>query len=407
LDVSSNSKVQQISQADEAFYKAMISREFDTWKLAHFFPAKTLVSGVLDVVGRAYGVTFRETSSNGILEKLITGWHKSVRIFEVWDGHPGVAAGGSKSPGRVSKRGLLGFVYLDIYVRRSIFGRPACQLAGAEMLCSGHAYLSLNLVAPPLGQNKLFNPEEVVAMAHELGHAVHMLCHSGDSQQFHDLPLDVLELPSTLAETLVLQPDVITQFAKHYDKGGLPPDDLVRSCQRGALFFERYLQNTNVTLGLHSEMFDPENATPEDLRKTAQMLWQQYSAVTVHPLFSPFGEDAGQYVPQGANQVAYLLCYLRVDGILNGPVSSASPGRAGHRTKDASQTWLSPAFSGRLRSQLLDKAFPGQRLAALMPPLADEMNQSTDVVAQEPPLHPLPPHPSTGAALFGRLPRLV
>ena len=38
------------------------------------------------------------------------------------------------------------------------------------------------------------NPEELVAVTHELGHAVHILCHTGSPQEFDDLPLDVLEL---------------------------------------------------------------------------------------------------------------------------------------------------------------------------------------------------------------------
>lgn len=64
-----------------------------------------------------------------------------------------------------------------------------------------------------MGAKKLLTPEDAVMMAHELGHAVHMLCFQGSMQQFHDLPLDVKELPSTLAEVLATQPQVLGEYA--------------------------------------------------------------------------------------------------------------------------------------------------------------------------------------------------
>ena len=40
--------------------------------------------------------------------------------------------------------------------------------------------------------------------------------------------------------------------------------------------------------------------------------WQRYSVVTADPAFTPLGGDAGLHLAQGSNQVAYLLCYLRL-----------------------------------------------------------------------------------------------
>merc|ERR1711879_948783 len=117
---------------------------------------------------------------------------------------------------------------------------------------------------------------------------------------------------------------------------------------------------------MHSDEFDPHAATPAQLREASVALWR-YSPFTAHPGFTPLGEDAGLHVAQGATHIAYLLCYLRVEAILHGQSPSA---------QGASKRWLTPDFAKRIRSQLLDRNFPGQRLAALLPPLSMEPGES-------------------------------
>ena len=385
-----------VAHQDEAFFRALITRESDTWKMSEFLPAEPLLPRLFDIVGRAYGVRFAEVQEPDALGRLATGWHKSVRIYEV---HDGASQGVASSKGA---EGVLGFVYVDLYQRTNLLGRPASMLAGAQLLCPGHTYLSMNLEGAPYGQKKLLHHEEVVAMAHELGHAVHMLCFGsggGTPQDFDDLPLDVKELPSTLAETIALQSGAISQYARHWQSGGPPPDSLIQCCQRDAHFFTRYLQSAHVTLGLHGEMIDPHSCTPAEFRRASVALWQRYSPFKAHPSFTPMGEEGGIYLGQGANQVAYLMCYMRVDQIMHG----GAKGGAGASAKnararpDAAQKWLGADFAGRVRAQLLDRAFTGPRLAALLPTLSPPGQGAA------PPAHPLPPLPDGAAGLFSRL----
>jgi len=383
-----------IPHADEAFLRAHATHEADTWKLAEFLPASQCIPRILELVGKSYGVHFHEMDKPSTSTRIFNGWHTSVRIFEVFDG----AAMPSIS-GRDMDNKSLGFVYLDLYARQGLFSRAACRLAGAFLMCDRHAYINMGMPAASYGQAKLLNPEEVVAMAHELGHAIHMLCHQGSLQEFDDLPLDVKELPSTLAETIALQPGAMVSYARHFSSGGPPPDSLIRSCQRDINFFVRYLQNTSVALGLHGDDFDPDSASPQELRAAAVSLWQRYSPVLAHPAFTPFGEDAGLYMAQGPNQIAYLLCYLRVDSILHTSRRASQPGTVRAtptRARDAA--WSSADFASRVRKQLLDRTFSGQRLAALLPILG---SASTEMEIG----HPLPPPPMDAAQMFGRLSR--
>jgi len=376
-DWSSRGGKKDVSQVDQVFWQAMVTREADTWKLAHFLPADRSLPRLLEVVGKAYSVTFREVDPPTWATRLISGWHKSVQVYEVTDGPPSAV----KVLGRPRKK--LGYVYLDLYRRISWLGRPALELAGAARLCPGHAYLCCNLTNAGIGQGKLLSPEEVVGITHELGHAVHMLCHTGNPSEFDDLPLDVLELPSTLLETIAVQPENMTQYARHWSSESLPDKELLRSCQRDSHFFIRVLQNASVSLGLHAEEFDPFARTASDVRAQAIDLWQRYSTVEADPVFTPLGGDAGLNVGHGANHVAYLLCYLRVAGILQNKGSR----------KEVRDRLLQPEFASRLRSQLLDANFPGERMAALHPTLM-ETKEGRDLP------HPLPPLPSSTSLLF-------
>jgi len=385
----------KLRQCDAAFLRAVVNREADTWELAKFLPADKSLPRILEVVGRAYNVDFHEVQKPELAERLLNGWHRSVRIYEVIDGPPRSGAVGVEAQQR-----RLGFVYLDMFARISLLGRASVQLAGAAMVCPGHAYVSMNLMPAGMGSMKLLNPEEMLAMAHELGHAVHMLCHQGSAQDFDDLPLDVAELPSTLVETIALQPSVVSQYARHHSTGGPPPDALVKSCQRDAQFYVRSLQSANVVLGLHGDGFDPHSATPEDLRAKAVSLWQRYSPIEAHPGFTPLGEDPGLHIGQGANHIAYLLCYMRVDAILHGQQQGAPA-----RGKASVERWQNQDFAGRVRSQLLDRNYPGQRLATLLPPLtmssdSAALDKKPNIVRPLP--HPFPSPPSTGASLLSR-----
>ncbi|CAE7840352.1 prlC [Symbiodinium sp. CCMP2592] len=365
----------KVSQADEAFWHSHLSRQSDIWKFAEYLSLEKSLPGLLDVVGKVYGVTFREATAPGYFSRLPSGWHTSVKIFEVLDGAPR-PAGVKGDPGK----GRLGYVYLDLYARMSMLGRQAVELAGAGILCPGHAYVSCKLFRPSLGRSKLLNVEEAVALAHELGHAIHMLCHMGSPCDFSDLPLDLVELPSTLIETIILQPKSLAKYATHHTSNRPPPESLIRSCQRNQRFFINALQNASIGMGLHAEAFDPFKATPADLRREAVSLWQRYSLVPADPAFHPLGTDAGVHVAAGGNQVAYLVCYLRVAGILQAKAAR----------KDGDAVWLQRDFPKRIRGQLLDQKFAPKGWASRFPAKAES----------QPRPHPLPPLPKDTSALL-------
>lgn len=368
--------LEHVKQVDEAFYRALVTRELEIVKLAEFLKADDALQGLLSVVGQAYGVRFSERT----VDSGHSGWRPRTSVLEVVDSSP------------QSKR--LGFVYVQLEQPSRWFGRPSTLPPGAVLLSPGHCFLGMNFSAASRMYSKLLNFDEVAMVAHELGHAVHMLCQSGTTLDWDDQPLDLIELPSTLSETMAMNPAVIMRYAKHHASGGPPPDTLAKSCQQAASRnILRYLQSASVSLGLHGPSFDALSATPQELLQESLALWQRYSPVIPHASFTPFGEDAGLYVSMGANHAAYLLCNARVDVMLHGGHKS--------RSQDVARRWLSPDFAGKLRVQLLERPFSGQRLATLMPLLVE----TPEAHKRGPLPHPLPPLPGGAEVAAGMVAR--
>jgi len=331
---------------------------------------------LLDFLGKSYNVHLVEVTDTQAAWQ--TGWHKGVKIYKVKDG---------SVPKESSKH--LGYIYLDLYLRASWLMRPEVNLAGAAYLCPGHAYVSMGFIEDRMG---LFNDEQMMGIAHELGHALHALCMQQAAAAFDEMPLDIVELPSVLAETMALHPGVIMQYASHHKSKAPPSDTLLHSSQRNVYFYVKYLQNYNVVLGLHGENFDAHAASPEDVQQTAVALWQKFSPVPAHPSYHPFGGESGLYLGNGANHIGYLLCYLRVEKILF---------RKGFDKKKSwqkvAQEWVQPDFQRQVREELLDRPIPGEQLAAKAMPVL-----GGDPSAFE---HPLPPPPLDTSCLFQRLQR--
>jgi len=364
-----------LDQEDEAFFRALVHREADCLDLAEYLPAEQALVRLMELIGRASNVTFRALPQESSWR---TGWHSGVRRFEVLDGPP---------VGMVNARDgvCLGYVYVELF-KPKFTARP---LAPASMfLAPGHVHIGLHFEAPSMGKTKLLTPDDAITIAHELGHAVHMLCTRSSCQQFQDLPLDVRELPSTFTEVLATQPSMVEEYARHHASGGPPPEALSRTALQGPHFFARRLQNLNVSLGLHSSDFDAANATADELRERSIEMWQRYSPVTAAADFAPLLGEAGGFLTLGGAQSAYLLCYLRADLLLHGS--------GGGRERELARRWLSPDFASSLRSQLLDRAWP-DRTGAMMPALKGREGGKAKP-------HPLPPMPAANQfGLFARL----
>ncbi len=198
---------------DWDFYSEKVRKaryDFDESQLRPYFELNhVLQDGVFFAATRLYGITFKERHDLPV-------YQPDVRVFEVSDadGSP-LALFLADYYARPSKRGG---AWMNEYVMQS-------DLLGDKPVVANH----LNIPKPTPGEPTLLTPDEVRTLFHEFGHGLHgMFSHvryprfSGTS-----VPRDFVEYPSQFNEMWAVFPEVVRNYAKHYQTGEPMPQALL------------------------------------------------------------------------------------------------------------------------------------------------------------------------------------
>ena len=177
--------------------------EVDTAALRPWFEAeRVLRDGVFFAAERLYGLTFSECED-------LVGYHPEVRVFEV----------------RNEDRSPLGLFLYDLYTRDSKRGGAwmnplisQSELLGQEtsVVVNNH-----NVPKPASGSPTLLTLDEVRTLFHEFGHALHGLFGHVRYPSFSGTSVsrDFVEFPSQVNEMWALWPEVLANYARHYETG--------------------------------------------------------------------------------------------------------------------------------------------------------------------------------------------
>jgi len=176
-----------------------------------YFPVDRVISGMFEVVGRLYGVSFHQVDGVDV-------WHPDVRFYEIRD-HDG---------------GLRGQFYFDLYARQNKRGgawMADCQsrFKTATMEQMPVAYMVCNFT-PPIGDKPaLMTHDEVETLFHEFGHGLHHMLTRVDHPAIagiNGVAWDAVELPSQFMENFCWEREALDLFAAHHETGERIPDDL-------------------------------------------------------------------------------------------------------------------------------------------------------------------------------------
>jgi len=203
----------QIGAADWAFYTDKVRAErynFDENQLKPYFELNNvLVNGVFFAATKLYGITFKE-------RKDLPVYNADVRVFDVFDrdGKP-LAIFIADMYARSNKRGG---AWMNEYVSQS-------ALLGTHPVVANH----LNIPKPPAGQPTLLTYDEVKTAFHEFGHALHGMFSDVKYPRFAgtNVPRDFVEYPSQVNEMWAVWPEVLANYAKHYQTGAPMPQALL------------------------------------------------------------------------------------------------------------------------------------------------------------------------------------
>jgi peptidyl-dipeptidase Dcp len=212
----------QLQSWDWAYYAEKVRQakyNFDESQLKPYLELDSVQqNGVFYAAGKLYGLTFKE-------RKDLPVYHDDVRVFDVFDKDgKQLAIFISDMYARPSKQGG---AWMNSYVDQS-------ALTGFIPVVANH----LNIPKPPAGQPTLLTWDEVTTMFHEFGHALHGMFSNVKYPYFSgtSVPRDFVEYPSQVNEMWADWPEVLANYAKHYQTGAPMPKELLDKVLASAKF---------------------------------------------------------------------------------------------------------------------------------------------------------------------------
>jgi peptidyl-dipeptidase Dcp len=184
---------------------------FDDAAIKPYLTLDHMIQAAFDCASRLFGLSFAE-------RKDIPVWHPDVRVWEVKD-----AAGRHKA-----------LFYGDYFARPSKrSGAWMTSLRDQQKLDGDISPLVINVCnfsKGADGEPSLLSPDDARTLFHEFGHGLHGMLSDVTYPSLSGTSVftDFVELPSQLYEHWQEQPQVLQQFARHYQTGEPLPDDLLK-----------------------------------------------------------------------------------------------------------------------------------------------------------------------------------
>jgi peptidyl-dipeptidase Dcp len=211
---------------DWSYYAEQVRRQrydFDHSAVAPYFELdRVLVDGVFYAANQLYGLTFKERHDLPV-------YHPDVRVFEVFDANGAPLA--LFLADYFARDNKQGGAWMASYVLQS-------RLLAQKPVVANH----LNISKPPPGEPALLTFEEVTAMFHEFGHALHGMLSNVDYPQLSgtQVPRDFVEYPSQYNEMWAREPSVVAHYAHHYQSGAAMPAELLAKVLQAQHFNQGY-----------------------------------------------------------------------------------------------------------------------------------------------------------------------
>jgi peptidyl-dipeptidase Dcp len=221
---------------DWAFYSEKArsaTYDVDTAQMRPYFEAeRVLHDGVFFAAASLYGLRFSERDD-------LVSYHPDARIFEVSeaDGSP------------------VGLYILDLYTRDSKRGGAWMNPLVSQNSLLGDPTVvvnNLNVPKPSTGSPTLLTYDEVTTLFHEFGHALHGLLARVTYPRFAGTNVfrDFVEYPSQVNEMWMLWPEVLANYAVHFETGAAMPPELVAKLQASSAFNEGFLTSEYLAAAL-------------------------------------------------------------------------------------------------------------------------------------------------------------
>ena len=222
-----------------------------------YFATDLVLKGAMSVASSLFKIQFKET-------KDLPTYHSEVRTFAVWN---------------EDESAVIGILYIDYYTRSSKRGGAWMSSFQSQSTMDG-AVLPVvinvcNFSPPTKNTPSLLSSGEVKTLFHELGHALHGLLSSVKYPSLSGTSVnrDYVEFPSQLMENWGRDPQVVRDYAFHYETKEPIPAALLEKMDAASNFNQgfatsEYLAASYLDLAWHMQ---------EGSSKTADEVEQEVS----------------------------------------------------------------------------------------------------------------------------------
>lgn len=247
----------QLASWDWDFYAEKVRQQrydFDASQLRPYFEMKNVLEkGVFFAAEKVFGLTFKQRYDLPVYQEDVT-------VYEVFDADGSTLALFLMDPyARPSKRGG---AWMNAYVSQS-------ELMNRKPVVANHQ----NITKPTSADEPtLMTFDEVTTMFHEFGHALHGMLSDVKYPSFSgtSVPRDFVEYPSQVNEMWSTWPEILKNYAVHYETGEPMPQELLDK----VLATQKFNQGYATTEYLAASLLDQSwhQLTPEEVPTAEELL---------------------------------------------------------------------------------------------------------------------------------------
>ncbi|WP_417265117.1 M3 family metallopeptidase [Brumimicrobium sp.] len=255
----------------------------------YFEMMSVLENGVFYAAEKLYGITFKKRDD-------IPVYHEDVLVYEVFE------EDGSE----------LGLFYADFYSRESKRGGAwmsnfvdQSHLFGTKPVI----YNVCNYPKPADGEPTLLSFDNAITMFHEFGHALHgfFANQKYPSLSGTSVARDFVEFPSQLNESWATEPEVLNNYALHYQTRKVIPTELLNKIQAAGTFNQGYgltenLASSNIDFAWHTISSQGEITDVKTFEKT---MLNKYGLDKVHAVKPRYSSSYFAHVFSGGYAAGY------------------------------------------------------------------------------------------------------
>lgn len=242
------------------YYAEKIKKEkydLNEEEIRPYFKLENVIKGVFGLATKLFGITFEERFD-------IPKYHPDVKTFEVKDkdGSHIAILFTDYFPRKSKRAGAWMDAFTNQHIKDNKFIYPVIYNVG-------------NFTKPTLESPSLLSLDDVNTLFHEFGHALHGMLSECNYETISgtNTPRDFVEFPSQVMENWCLHPDVLKDYAFHYQSNEPMPIELINKIQNAKKFnqgFEsvEYLAASFLDMDWHT-IKEPVNIDVNEFEKNS------------------------------------------------------------------------------------------------------------------------------------------